>query len=207
MPLSSTHSGYLCAPSMTWLIVGLILFFGIHSIEIVRPGTRTAAIRRLGSEGPWKAMYALVSIIGLAMIVYGYGLSRYAPYLLYTPPGAGRHLAMLLMVPVFPLILAAYLPGRIAHALCHPMLIATVLWACAHLLANGNLADVLLFGVFGLWALADIASLSRRPKRSIAGAPAWPWNDLVAVVSGLLVYAAFLLFAHRWLIGVPLLRG
>lgn len=193
---------------MSWLVLGLVLFFGVHSVEIVRPGTRAAIIARTGNAALWRGVYAVVSLVGLLLIIHGYGQARLAPEPLYAPPAAGRHIAMLLMVPVFPLLLAAYLPGRIGQALHHPMLVATVLWACAHLLANGNLADVLLFGAFGVWAVLDIVSLSRRPKRTILGAPAWAGNDIVAIVAGLALYAAFMAGVHQWITGMPLMpRG
>jgi len=103
---------------------------------------------------------------------------------------------------VFPLLLAAYLPGRIRDAAKHPMLLAVKIWATAHLLANGNLADVLLFGAFLAWAVADRISLKRRPPRPIRTAPARPFNDVIALAGGLVIYAAFMLGVHAWLIGV-----
>jgi uncharacterized membrane protein len=106
------------------------------------------------------------------------------------------------MLPVFPLIFAAYLPGRIKAVMKHPMLAAVKLWAFAHLLSNGTLADVLLFGGFLAWAVLDRISLKRRPAQAPRTAPARPFNDLIAVVLGLAVYALFIGWAHRWLIGV-----
>ena len=140
--------------------------------------------------------------VGLALIVLGYGLARQQPTLLYAPPAGLRHLALLLMVPVFPLLLAAYLPGRIQRAAKHPMLAAVKLWALAHLLANGSLADVLLFGGFLAWAVADRISLKRRPPHAVPGAPAGATNDAIAIVGGLLLYALFVWRGHAWLIGV-----
>jgi uncharacterized membrane protein len=110
--------------------------------------------------------------------------------------------ALLLMLPVFPLLAAAYLPGRIKAALKHPFLVAVKLWAAAHLLANGTLADVLLFGSFLAWAVADRISLKRRPQRPLPGAPERPMNDLIAVVAGLVLYGVFVTWLHQWLIGV-----
>ena len=117
------------------------------------------------------------------------------------PPVALRHVAALLMLPVFVLLLAAYLPGRIKAATKHPMLVATKLWATAHLLANGNLADVLLFGGFLAWAVADRISMKHRVQRP-PGAPAGRLNDLIAVLAGLALYALFITVGHHWLIGV-----
>ena len=189
---------------MVALIVGLVLFLGIHSVEIVAPGFRNRQVARRG-EGPWKALYSLISIAGFALLIYGYGESRHAPVTLYQPPIFLRHLALLLMVPVFPLLLATYLPGRIRRAAKHPMLLAVKLWAFAHLLANGSLADVLLFGGFLAWAVADRISVKRRTPadaHAAPAAPASPVNDVVVVAGGLALYAAFLLWLHRALIGV-----
>jgi uncharacterized membrane protein len=186
---------------MTLLILGLVIFLGMHSIAIVAPAWRDAQAARRG-ERPWKGAYALISLVGFVLLVWGYGLARQAPVVLYTPPAALRHLALLLMLPVFPLLLAAYLPGRIRSATKHPMLLAVKVWATAHLLANGNLADVLLFGGFLAWAVADRISLKRRTPRPIRTAPAKPFNDAIALAGGLAVYAAFMLGAHAWLIGV-----
>jgi uncharacterized membrane protein len=186
---------------MTLLILGLVLFLGIHSVSIVAPAWRDAQVARLG-EGPWKGIYSIVSAAGFVLLLYGYGMARQSPVLIYTPPAALRHLAWLLMLPVFVLLLAAYLPGRIKTLAKHPMLLATKLWAVAHLLANGNAADVLLFGAFLAWAVADRISVKRRPARAVPGAPAGPLNDAIAVVAGLVLYAVFLFWAHGWLIGV-----
>ena len=185
---------------MTLLILGLVLFLGIHSVSIVAPAWRDAMAAR--NELAWKGGYALVAIAGFVLLVYGYGLARQAPTVLYTPPAGLRHLALLLLLPGFPLVFAAYLPGRIKAATKHPMLVATKLWAVAHLLANGNLADVLLFGGFLAWAVADRISLKRRPARPVPGAPPSAANDAIAVVAGLAVYGLFVWRAHAWLIGV-----
>ena len=186
---------------MILLIAGLVLFLGIHAVSIVAPAWRNAQVAGRG-EAAWKGLYSVASAVGLGLLIYGYGLARQAPVVLYTPPAALRHVALLLLVPVFPLLFAAYLPGRIKTAAKHPMLLAVKIWALAHLLANGNLADVLLFGGFLAWAVADRISVKRRPLRPVPGAPARPANDLIAVVGGLALYAATLLFLHRWLIGV-----
>ncbi|MDR7095118.1 NnrU family protein [Hydrogenophaga laconesensis] len=190
---------------MSWLVVGLVLFLGVHSVSIVAPQGRHALAQRLG-ENAFKGVYTLVSFIGLALIVWGYGLARQAPVLLYTPPAGLRHLAMLLMLPVFVLLLAAYLPGRIQRAARHPMLLAVKCWALAHLLANGTLADVLLFGGFLAWAVADRISVKRREAAGLLRRPpALPGsavNDAIAVVAGLAIYLAIVFWAHAWLFGV-----
>ncbi len=186
---------------MFLLILGLVLFLGIHSISIVATGWRDAQAARLG-ENAWKGIYTLLSLAGFVLIVIGYGQARQEPVVLYVPPVALRHVAALLMLPVFVLLVAAYMPGRIQSAAKHPMLVATKLWATAHLLANGTLADVLLFGGFLAWAVADRISMKRRTQRPLPGAPAGRFNDAVALVLGLALYVGFVAFGHRWLIGV-----
>lgn len=197
---SVTHDAIL----MNMLVLGLFIFLGLHSLSIVAPRWRQAQMQRYG-EGPWKGVYSLVSAVGLVLLVYGYGQARQAGVLLYSPPVALRHFALLLMLPVFPLLIATYMPGRISRLAKHPTLLAVKIWALAHLLANGSLADVLLFGAFLAWAVADRISVKRRAVAAMHDAPALPvsrFNDVVVVAGGLLVYAAFLAGLHRWLIGV-----
>jgi uncharacterized membrane protein len=191
---------------LSLLIIGLVIFLGVHSVAIVAPGMRAGAIARLG-EGAWKGIYGVVSLIGFVLICYGFGLARQAPVFLYFPPAWLRHVALLIMLPVFPLLFAAYLPGRIKTAAKHPMLAAVKFWALAHLLANGTLADVLLFGAFLAWAVVDRISLKRRPAQVLRTAPSGPWNDAIAVVLGLAVYALFIGWAHLRLFGVSPLAG
>jgi uncharacterized membrane protein len=189
---------------MLVLVLGLVIFLGVHSVSIVAPGWRTATVARLG-ERPWKGLYSVASAVGLVLIVVGYGMARREPVVLYAPPAGMRHAALLLMLPVFPLLFAAYLPGRIRNAAKHPFLLAVKLWAVAHLLANGMLADVLLFGGFLVWAVADRISVKRRPvvdAHEVPAAPPRAFNDAIAVVGGLLVYVVFIFSAHRWLTGV-----
>ena len=191
---------------MGWLMAGLLLFLGSHSIGIVAPAWRDATMARLGTRG-WKLLITLVSIAGFAMLVYGYGVARADAPVLYAPPPALRYVAALLMLPVFPLLLATYLPGRIKAAVKHPMLTATKAWALAHLLVNGGLADVLLFGGFLAWAVADrIAAGRRAVERPLPGAPPSRWNDVVAIVGGLALYAVFVGGLHqRWFGVAPML--
>jgi len=186
---------------MEILILGLSIFLGMHSVLIVSPELRQRAVLKFG-ESAWKSLHGLVSLIGLALIVKGFGLARQAPVVLYTPPGMLRMVALLLMLPAFPLIIAAYLPGRIKASMKHPMLVAVKCWALAHLLANGGLADVLLFGGFLAWAVFDRISLKRRPPLAIRTVPASPFNDVIAVLLGLAVYALFIGWAHQRLFGV-----
>jgi uncharacterized membrane protein len=186
---------------MGMLVLGLVLFLGVHSIAIVAPRFRDRALARLG-EGGWKGLYAVVSLAGFVLLIVGFGQARHAPVVLYTPAPFLRHVTFLFMLPVFPLIFAAYLPGRIKTAMKHPMLAAVKFWAFAHLLSNGMLADVLLFGGFLVWAVLDRISLKRRPPQALRTAPSGPFNDVIAVVLGLAVYGAFIGALHRWLIGV-----
>ena len=187
---------------MPLLIAGLVLFLGIHSVAIVAPSFRARIIQRMG-EGAWKGLYSLISLAGFVLICYGFGLARQAPVVLYSPPTWLRHLAFLVMLPVFPLLIAAYLPGRIKTAAKHPMLAAIKFWAFAHLLANGSLADVLLFGGFLAWAVVDRISVKRRAMPQVLRtAPPGPWNDAIAVVLGLAVYALLIGWAHVRLFGV-----
>lgn len=190
---------------MTALVAGLILFLGMHSISIVSEPRRDRLAARLG-EMPWKGLYAAVSLLGLVLIVNGYGDARYDPVVLYTPPAWLRHVSFLLLLPVFPLLIAAYFPGRIKSAVKHPMVLAVKFWAFAHLLANGNLADVLLFGGFLAWAVAERLSMKHRRQRPIPGMPESSRNDLIAVIGGLAVYAVFAVWLHPVLIGVPVLQ-
>src|SRR5258708_9762123 len=191
---------------MLLLIVGLVLFLGVHSVAIVAPTLRARAIDRLG-EGAWKGLYALVSLAGFVLICYGFGLARQAPVILYSPPAWLRYVALILMLPVFPLTLAAYLPGRIKTAAKHPMLAAVKFWAFAHLLANGMLADGLLFGGFLAWAVVDRISLKRRSTpQPLPAPPPPPSNDAIALVLGLAIYALLIGWAHARLFWVsPLL--
>lgn len=187
---------------MTYLILGLVIFLGVHSVEIVSPTFRGTAVARMG-EGAYKGVYALLSLVGFVLLVWGYGVARQDPVLVYAPPVWTRHLTSLLMLPVFPLLLAAYLPGRIKSTVKHPMLASVKLWAFAHLLANGMLADLLLFGGFLVWAVADRISIKRRPVvRQVPGAPPKKYNDLIAVLGGLALYVIFALWLHERWIGV-----
>jgi uncharacterized membrane protein len=189
---------------MSLLITGLIIFLGVHSVRIAAPGVRERAMARIGN-GPWRGIYSLISLVGFALIVWGYGTARASPVVLYVPPPEVRYLTMLLMLPVFPLLIATYLRGRIQAATKHPMLLATMLWSVAHLLSNGTAADLLLFGGFFAWALADRISVKRHPRQPSARRPPRGVNDVIAVLVGLAIYVAFVLWLHEKWIGVPVL--
>ncbi len=187
---------------MNLLIAGLALFFIPHLVSVVSPPWRDRMVQRIGLL-TWKGLYSVVSLAGLLLIVKGYSEARMAPVILYTPPTGMRHLAALLMLPVFPLLLATYLPGRIQSLSRHPMLVATKLWALAHLLANGRAEDLLLFGSFLIWAVLVRISYARRDTRTVPGAPPTAYNDLIAIVGGLGLYGLFALKLHAILIGLP----
>jgi uncharacterized membrane protein len=188
---------------MSYLILGLILFLGVHSVRIVAEDWRTQARSRIG-EMKWKGLYSAASLIGFGLIVWGFGLARQQPVQLWNPPLAMRHLAALLTLGSFILLAAAYVPGNsIKATLHHPMVLATKVWALAHLLANGNLAHVVLFGSFLLWAVLDFTAARRRDRaagttypRGSAGGTA------ITVIAGLVGWLAFALWLHGWLIGV-----
>ncbi len=186
---------------MGLLVAGLVLFLGVHSVSIVNDDWRNRMAAKIGRV-PWQAIYGVVAIVGLVLIVSGYSQARQDPTVVYVPPTWLRHVSLLLLVFMFPLLLAAYLPGRIKQVTRHPMLVATKLWAVAHLLANGMLHDVLLFGAFLVWAVADRISMKRREERPVPGAPPSRLNDAIAVVGGLGLYAWFVVHGHAWLFGV-----
>jgi uncharacterized membrane protein len=187
---------------MTYLLIGLILFLGIHSISIFAPNWRDRTAARIGN-GPWRGLYSVVSIAGFVLLIWGYGIARQQPVVLYNPPFGTHYVAAVLMVPVFPLLFAAYFPGRIKAALKHPMLLAVMLWAVAHLIANGTLADVLLFGGFLAWAVIDRLSYRWRVQRPLRTAPPSGVNDLIVTVIGLAIYIGFVLWLHELWVGVP----
>lgn len=193
---------------MTVLILGLILFLGPHSVRIVAEPWRTQMLHRLG-EKPWKGLYSLVSLIGFALIIWGYGLARYNPVVLWQPPVAMRHIASLLTLASFILLTAAYVPGNSIKArLRHPMILGVKLWAFAHLLANGMAADLVLFGAFLLWAVLDYrAARERDREQSISYGQGKLVPSIVAVVIGTLLWAAFAFWLHRWWIGVAPFGG
>ena len=188
---------------MNWLIVGLIIFFAVHSISIVNEPFRERMVAKMG-EGPWKGVYSVVAAIGFFLIVWGYGLARQESASIYSSAPWLIHLSMLLLVSVFPLLVATYFPGRIRTVVRHPMLIATILWVFAHLLVNGGLAEILLFGSFLAWSGLDLFSMRQRAQSPLLSAPALRFNDLFAMVFGLALYGVFVVWLHNLLIGVPL---
>ena len=188
---------------MTLLILGLVLFLSVHSVRVFAEGWRTDVRARLG-EGVYKGLVALASVAGLVLIVWGYGLARQQPVLLWLPPVWTRHLAALLTVPAFILLVAAYVPGNSIKAkVHHPMVLGVKVWALAHLLANGMLADLLLFGGFLVWAALSFRAARQRDRASQIRYPAGRLGPtLVTVGVGLLAWAVFAFWGHTALIGV-----
>ncbi|MGV8805230.1 MAG: NnrU family protein [Polaromonas sp.] len=190
---------------MGMLILGLILFLGIHSTRIVAEGWRTAMIARLGA-GVWKALYTLVSLAGLALVVWGFGLARQEPVALWWPPYFLRYVMWLLTLLAFVLLAAAYVPRNAIKArLHHPMVLGVQLWALAHLLVNGNLAHVVLFGSFLLWAVLSFRA-ARQRDRAHAHAVTYPAGSalatLVTVVAGSVVWVMVAFWAHGLLMDI-----
>lgn len=188
---------------MTVLILGLMLFLGCHSARIVADDWRAGQIQRLGPLG-WKAVFSVLSLLGLAMVVWGYGAARVDSVDLWTPPTATRHIAALLMLLAFVLLTAAYVPGsRLKAKVRHPMVLGVKVWALAHLLANGRLADVVLFGSFLLWAVLSFRAARQRDR--MAGNPPLPLyagRDVVTAFIGIFAWIIFALWLHGPLIGV-----
>mgnify|MGYP001627444820 CR=1 FL=1 len=188
---------------MNLLILGLVIFLGVHSLRIFAAPWRDGTRARLG-EGAWKGLYSLVSLAGFVAICWGYGLARQAPVTLWVPPLGMRHAASLLTLGSFVLLAATYVPRNVFKARWgHPMLLGTKLWAVAHLLANGTLADVLLFGGFLAWAVA-LYIVSRRHDRTHGTTypAASRTGTAVTVLVGGASWVVFALWAHGLLIGV-----
>ena len=185
------------------LVLGLAVFIGTHALTIAR-GVRAALIGQIG-EAPFKIVYALLSLLGIVLIAWGFGHYRAAGWIdVWHPPAWMRHVTVALMWPSIVLVVAAYSPGRIKTTLKHPMLVGVKLWAFAHLLSNGDLGSIVLFGGILAWAVVDRISLKRRTDPGGPPIPIGSWrNDLVAVVVGTLVYLALGFWFHPLVIGVP----
>ncbi|MCA1439455.1 NnrU family protein [Ensifer sp. IC4062] len=182
------------------LILGLLIFLGVHSVRIFAPDWRNRRIAAMG-DGPWRGLYSLTALIGFALIVWGFAIARQDAPILYEPPDWTKHVALALMLFAFISLAVFVLPaGRLKPVLKHPMLISVKIWALAHLLANGDLASLLLFGAFLSWAVADRISVKRRGDKVPAPGPA-KW-DLTAAIAGVLLYVLFVWRLHEWLIGV-----
>jgi uncharacterized membrane protein len=192
---------------LTIMILGLVLFLGAHTLT-TRRDARASLVGAMG-EGGYKIAYSLVSIVGIALIAYGFSRYRAESWIdVWYPPTAFKHITVALMLPAVILVVASYLRGRIYTAVKHPMLTGVKLWAAAHLLANGDLGSIILFGSVLAWAVYDRISLK---SRSDAGAPPIPvggvGNDVLAVVIGVIAYVALAFAFHPVVIGVPVIGG
>ena len=188
---------------MLLLILGLILFLGMHSVRIFADDFRTAQISKRG-EGAWMGIYSLISILGFMLIIWGYGDARATSPILWNPPIWTKHLVTMLTLPVFILFGAAYVSGtKMKAVLGHPMILGTKLWAFAHLLVSGALVNVFLFGAFLLWAVLDFRSSRKRTKAAgITFEFAGYSRDAIAIVIGLLTWVVFSMYLHEMWIGV-----
>ncbi len=193
---------------MEYLLAGLVLFLGIHSMRIFADGWRSQMVARIGLQ-PWKMLYTALSLAGLVLIVWGWGLARQSPVLLWQPPAGLRHAAALVTLLSFVLLAAAFVPGnQIKARFHHPMVLSVKAWALAHLLANGSLADVLLFGSFLAWSVAQFIVLRRRDRRDGRSYPPGRLGATVlAVLAGGVAWAVFAFWLHAVLIGVKPFGG
>jgi uncharacterized membrane protein len=188
---------------MMTLVLGLVVFLGAHSVRIVADDWRTRQVERLG-QATWKGLYSLISLAGLVLIIWGYDLARSEPVILWVAPAWTHVIAALLTAPAFVLVVAAYVPRtRLRAAVGHPMVLGVKLWALAHLISNGALRDLVLFGAFLLWAVLDYRASRRRDRAQGTRYPAGMLSrDLMAIAVGLLAWAGFAFWLHGPLIGV-----
>lgn len=185
------------------LVSGLVLFLGVHSIRIVANDWRTAQIAKMG-EGSWKGLYTVLSLLGFGLIIWGFGMARTETSFVWSPPVWTRHLAGALMLIAFILLVAAYVPGNSIKAkIGHPMLAGTKTWALAHLMANGSLADIILFGAFLVWSIAAFVSARKRDRMAgVSYQRLGLVRDVIAVAVGIAAWGGFAFYAHVRLIGV-----
>ena len=184
------------------MILGLMLFFGVHTLTTQRD-LRARVVASVG-EGSYKIGYTLVSVAGLALVTWGFANYRATGWIeVWNPPTAFKHITVALMLPAVILVVASYIRGRIYTTLKHPMLTGVKLWAAAHLLANGDLGSIILFGSFLAWAVLDLISLKRRPDSGAPPIPVGgPGNDLIAIAVGVVAYLALAFAFHPVVIGV-----
>ncbi len=188
---------------MAWLILGLVLFVGVHSVRIVADGWRTHTIARMGAK-TWKGVYTAVSLVGFALIVWGYGQARQHPVLVWQPPVALRHMSALLVLLALVLVAAAYVPRNVFKArVGHPMLLGTKVWALAHLLSTRTLGAMVLFGAFLIWAALAFRAARQRDRAAGVVYPAATFAGTSgAVAVGVALWAVMAFWAHGALIGV-----
>ncbi len=190
---------------MGMLILGVVLFIGIHLVRIVAPDLRNAGIAKLGENG-WKIFYSVISVLGIFLMGRGYGAYRMeGSPIVYDPPLWMGHLIILLMALAFIFFVAGNVPttGHIKAKLKHPMLIGVKTWAIAHLLINGDVASIILFGSLLVWAIISVISIKKRGGKPPVATSAKP--DVIAIVIGLAIWVVFTLWVHTWLIGVPVI--
>jgi len=188
---------------MLYLILGLAIFLGVHSVRIFAEDWRIRRLSQMG-EGAYKGVYSILSVVGFALIIWGFGMARETPQLLWTPPLGLRHAASLLTLIAFVLLVAAYVPGNAFKArLHHPMVLAVKTWALAHLVANGNLAHLILFGAFLAWGVLDYVSARRRDRAlgTAYGSSSAGRTGITAAL-GLAAWAGFAFWGHGLLIGI-----
>ena len=188
---------------MSVLILGLVIFLGVHSTRIVADEWRSTQIERRG-EKAWKGIYTVLSLIGFALIIWGFGIARGQTVVLYTPPLFLRHIASLLILIAFVLLTAAYIPRNgIKARLHHPMMLGVKTWAFAHLLTNGRLAGVVLFGAFLLWSILAFSAARKRDARAgTTYPPGTLAGTMTTIIVGVVAWAIFAFWLHRLLIGV-----
>ncbi|ACC74659.1 NnrU family protein [Paraburkholderia phymatum] len=188
---------------MSILILGLLIFLGGHSVRIFAEGWRKATIERMGAKN-WKAAYSVVSLVGLVLIIWGYGIARREPVVLWTSPAWSPHLTGVLTLIAFILFPAAHAPGNHFKSIVkHPMTAGVGLWALAHLFVSATLHAVVLFGAFLVWAVFDYAAARRRDRAEGVVYPGGTLSrDVMPVVAGVVLWVAFVFFLHGWLIGV-----
>jgi uncharacterized membrane protein len=188
---------------MAYLLLGLVLFLGVHSVRIVADDWRTNTIARIGANA-FKGGYTLLSVVGLGLIVWGFGVARETPTLLWLPPVGMRHAAALLNVLAFVFLVAAYVPRNgIKARVHHPMILGVKTWALAHLIANGNLAHMVLFGSFLAWAVLDFVSCRRRDRAQGVRYPEGTLSaTLMTLLVGVVASGVFAMWLHGLLIGV-----
>jgi uncharacterized membrane protein len=185
---------------MMYLIIGLLAFFPIHLLRVVAPQWREAKIASMG-EKKWRGIYSVISTVGLVLLIWGFVQARGDAPILFDPPTWAAHLALLLMAVAFIAMMAANLPaGKIKQAVKHPFVLSIKIWAFAHLLANGDLASAILFGSFLIYAVfSRIAAKKRGDPDPVAVSKT---SDIIAVASGLVIWALVVFWLHEWLIGV-----
>lgn len=188
---------------MVYLVFGLVIFLGVHSVRIVADGWRTEVRARIG-EGAYKGLYSVFSLVGFGLIVWGFGIARETPYMVWMPPTGMRHAAYLLTLIAFVLLAAVYVPGNAIKArFHHPMVLGVKFWALAHLLSNGSFAHMVLFGSFLAWAVVNFIAARRRDR--VAGmhyAAGTALGTVMTVAAGTLAWAVFAFWLHGLWIGI-----